>query len=244
MQALIAAVGQAHEQTPVRLSLNGAANSERVPKNAPISVGHKASNKNAALWVTLGIIFVLVALAVGMSLPFKVNPPIAKIPPVTAVQPNSTLFPTELILSPMTEAVPPIDHPIESPIFAPTFTVTSTRPPTATRTLASCPGAAPQLVAIGDSVYVCTQIDRLIVKKTAGKDGVEMFRIYPSSSLTIVGGPICDDNSSWWQVKIPADTKAAKGQTALDDYYYIVNEKTGWVREGSDPKDTYYICKQ
>jgi hypothetical protein len=108
----------------------------------------------------------------------------------------------------------------------------------------SCPGAAPQQVGVGDKVYVCTQTDRLIVKKKAGNDEEEMFRIYPGAELTIVGGPICNDESTWWQVNIPPDTKAAKGNTDKNDYYHIVNEKIGWVREGSDKTDPYYICPQ
>ncbi len=244
LQALSAAVGQTHEQTPVRLNLHGAISSERISKNVPEPAGRKPSSKNAALWVMLGIIFILAVIGMGMFLPIIV-PPIATLLPPTVIQQDPTLPPTEYIPPPVTEIIPPTDTPTEPPTFTPTPTATSTETPTATPTKEmSCPGAEPQRVVVRDRVYVCTQTDRLIVKKTAGKDGIEMFRIYPGSSLTIVGGPICDDNSSWWQVNVPADTKASKGQTALDDYYYIVNEKIGWVREGSDNKDPYYICKQ
>jgi len=247
LQALSVAIGQTPEQTPARLNLRGAASSERAPLNTPISAERKPRKKSAypaALWVMLGIIFTLATVAVGIFFPLVNGSNLIMmkfIPPTiiteTGVLPSPTVVPTEFIPLPMTETAFTTELPAEPPIFMPTHTAIPTKE-------MSCPGAVPQRVSIGDHVFVCTQTDRLIVKKTGGKDGIEMFRIYPGSLLTITDGPICDDNSSWWQVNVPADTKAAKGQTALDDYYYVVNEKTGWVREGSDPKDPYYICKQ
>ena len=111
----------------------------------------------------------------------------------------------------------------------------------------SCPNAAPQRVSNGDTVIVCTKRDRLIVftePNTPEHNKDEIFRVYPGSQLLIVGGPACSDDSTWWQVLIRANTKAAFGQTELSDFFYTTHDAIGWVREGSDDKDPYYICKQ
>lgn len=134
--------------------------------------------------------------------------------------------------------------PIDTPTYLPALTDTSF--PTEAQAL-TCPGAAPQQVSLGDNVIVCTKRDRLIVftePNTPEHNKDEIFRIYPGSELVIIGGPVCSDDSTWWQVTIPAGTKAARGQTELSDFFNTIKESTGWVREGSDEIDQYYICKQ
>lgn len=87
----------------------------------------------------------------------------------------------------------------------------------------SCPGAPPQRVVVGEKAYVCTQSDRLIVRNDAGKSNSEIARIYPGTELLILKGPKCSDDWSWWRVR-------------TDDGL------VGWVAEGGDGIDPYFIC--
>ena len=111
-----------------------------------------------------------------------------------------------------------------------------TRTPT---TASSCPGAAPQRLSVGDWAWVCTQSDRLIVRTSPEPGDNEMFRIYPGTEVEIIGGPRCSDHSSWWLVRVSGGTQVFRGKLV-----YLEQESSGWVREGSDNKDPYYLCKR
>ncbi len=119
-----------------------------------------------------------------------------------------------------------------------TKTPTPTYKWTLTPTYGSCPGAIAQKVRVGDEAVVCTRSDRLILRSDTSADAREIFRMYPGTKLTIIGGPVCGRNHTWWQVRV------AKGsRVSLDDnIFYTKNEEIGWVREGSDAVDPYYIC--
>jgi hypothetical protein len=45
----------------------------------------------------------------------------------------------------------------------------------------------------------------------------------PGTQFTIIGGPSCSDNWSWWNIRLDDGT-------------------TGWVSEGGDEIDPYFIC--
>lgn len=87
----------------------------------------------------------------------------------------------------------------------------------------SCPGAPPQRVEVGMQAYVCTQSDRVRVREDAGVSGSEITRLEPGTSFTIVKGPKCSDNWSWWRIRTG-------------------NGVVGWVAEGGDDIDSYFIC--
>ena len=124
-----------------------------------------------------------------------------------------------------------------------TFTSTRTSTPVPTRTpspsmsttpiktatkksiqTSSCPGAVRQRVQVGQRAEVCTKRDRLILRESPG--GAELDRLVPGTVLKIINGPECFDSSSWWKVE--------------PDFGWTA----GWVREGSDQTDPYYICPQ
>lgn len=114
---------------------------------------------------------------------------------------------------------------------------TPTREPTV---IQSCPGAEPQRVKKGDRVYVCTKSDRLLVKDDPLKEANEIIRIYPGTEVVIIDGPRCDDNSSWWRVQVPKGIRVNYGGGS--SYFTLSQMIEGWVREGSDNIDRYYIC--
>jgi len=105
----------------------------------------------------------------------------------------------------------------------------------------SCGGTTPSKIKINKSAYVCTSTDRLIVREVPS--GSEILRLYPQEEVLVIGGPKCSDSATWWKIEIPSGTKSTVGQTDLEDYFYTSSEVTGWVREGGDYLDPYYICQ-
>jgi hypothetical protein len=87
----------------------------------------------------------------------------------------------------------------------------------------SCPDAPPQRVQVGERAFVCTKNDRLIVRKNPKKKATEITRIEPGTQLVIIDGPKCANKWSWWRVETEFGDK-------------------GWVSEGGDSIDPYYIC--
>lgn len=85
----------------------------------------------------------------------------------------------------------------------------------------SCPGAPEQRLRAGDSAYVCTQKDRLIMRDLPG-NGSEIMRLETGTRFSVIGGPNCTDGMSWWRIEYSG--------------------MTGWVSEGGDSVDPYFIC--
>jgi hypothetical protein len=86
-----------------------------------------------------------------------------------------------------------------------------------------CPGAPLQRVMIGDQASVCTQSDDLIMRKGPGSDSDPLRGIEPGTILMITDGPSCANNWLWWKVELDSGL-------------------TGWVAEGGDNIDPYFIC--
>lgn len=131
----------------------------------------------------------------------------------------------------------------QTPGSKPVSSTGSTVLPT-TGGITSCPGAKPFTVKVGDKGYVCTKYDRLIVRYTPSMSGSETLALYPGAEFTIIEGPRCADNFTWWKISIPAGTKYSCSTCLRESYSYTSETKTGWVREGWDTKDTYFICKR
>jgi hypothetical protein len=86
-----------------------------------------------------------------------------------------------------------------------------------------CPGAPPQRVMIGEQASVCTQSDDLIMRKGPGVDSDALRGIEPGTILMITDGPLCANTWLWWKVEQDSGL-------------------TGWVAEGGDNIDPYFIC--
>ena len=117
---------------------------------------------------------------------------------------------------------------------------TTTLAPTRTATVyGSCPGAEPQQVKVGDTAVVCTTGARLIVHTQPKSGDNEIFRIYPRTYVEVIDGPVCEDSSSWWKIRISKGSKVF-----YKTNYYLDTDVEGWVREGSEGKETpYFICR-
>ncbi len=120
-------------------------------------------------------------------------------------------------------------------------TSTKSKTPTprnVTPTYGSCPGAEPQKVRVGDKAEVCTKQDRLILRSAPPPNNtVEIFRMYPRTKLLIIDGPKCYDGATWWKVRVEIGSWVFSNEKFL-----TTTEYEGWVREGSDEEDPYFIC--
>ena len=96
-------------------------------------------------------------------------------------------------------------------------------PAFATKAPPDCPGAPLLRVRAGDRARVCTAHDRLVVCAQPGRSGAEVTRLEPGTDITILGDPTCADGSSWWEIRTESGV-------------------AGWVAEGGDEVDPYYIC--
>jgi len=208
------------------------------PKPAGPGVGPR---KNVGVFIALGavaLIILVIALASGGGgntggIPSSPSDPGGGKPPansrststraVTNSRPTNT--PTSVFAEPTRTLVP-----------------SNTPPrPTATKVPSSCPGAEPQRVEVGDRAEICTKSDNVVVRADPQSNGREYFRIPPGSEVTILEGPRCSDNSSWWYVRVPAGTWYAQGSPRLVGT--LDSDEEGWIREGSDRVDRYYMCK-
>jgi SH3-like domain-containing protein len=87
----------------------------------------------------------------------------------------------------------------------------------------SCPGAPPQRVRVGGTAKVCTAHDRLIVRTQPKRGASEITCLDPNTRVTVIDGPICADDWSWWKIETRSGV-------------------SGWVSEGGDEVDPYFIC--
>ncbi|KXK15503.1 MAG: SH3 type 3 domain-containing protein [Chloroflexi bacterium OLB14] len=126
----------------------------------------------------------------------------------------------------ITNPVPTLIEP--TLFFAPTNTpsVLKTTPSnTPLPLITSCSGAPPQRVEVGRRGFVCTQYDRLIVRTGPYASDTEITRIEPNTYFRVIDGPVCANNWSWWEIRTDDGVR-------------------GWVSEGGDNVDKYFICPQ
>ena len=92
-----------------------------------------------------------------------------------------------------------------------------------TITRGKCPNAPVQRMQIGSYGEVCTKSDSVIVRRAARRSSAEVTRLMPGTSFLVTGPAACADNWSFWPIR-------------LDD------GRTGWISEGGDSIDPYFIC--
>lgn len=176
---------------------------------------------------------VLVMLLVGGGLLFSglLSIPLTKPSPATAMMTSTPSVLTETPTQVTDSAAPtqPASEPTPTPSLTPTYTpvppltaTPNTTPPP--DPLAQCADAPQQGLQVDDQVYVCTQVDRLTLREAPRRNSDEVLLMDPGTALTIVDGPACADAWLWWQVK-------------------TTDGEIGWVAEGGDETDPYFICK-
>ena len=95
--------------------------------------------------------------------------------------------------------------------------------PTISQPASSCPGAPAQRMTVNQRGYVCTKEDAVKLRTAPKRSGSEIMQLPPGVSFAVIEGPSCADNWSWWKIRLD-------------------NGTTGWISEGGDEIDPYFIC--
>jgi len=88
---------------------------------------------------------------------------------------------------------------------------------------ATSTSTTPQRLKIGDQAYVCLEKYNLRVRSEPGYSADIITSVAPGTLFTIIDGPYFADDWPWWRVRIS-------------------NGIVGWVVDGGDDVDPYFIC--
>jgi uncharacterized protein YgiM (DUF1202 family) len=125
---------------------------------------------------------------------------------------------------PASPIVPPAVTPSE---IAPTPIVPPTTVPTAPVESSSngdsCPGAPRQRLNVGSYAYVCTKSDPVRLRVGAGSNYNSKTSLKTGTEVYVADGPVCANNWSWWWVETESG-------------------ESGWMAEGGDNIDPYFLC--
>lgn len=90
--------------------------------------------------------------------------------------------------------------------------------------ISSCPGSPPQRLRVGERGKVCTRADPVKLRTNPGRTSPVITKLPTGTLFNVIGGPECGgDNWSWWQIQTD-------------------NGQTGWIAEGGDDIDPYFLC--
>jgi hypothetical protein len=95
--------------------------------------------------------------------------------------------------------------------------------PSGSAASSSCPGAPPQRMIVNQRGYVCTRRDPVRLRVSPTRSASTLIELDTGTQFNVIGGPSCSDNWSWWNIRLD-------------------NGTTGWVSEGGDEIDPYFIC--
>ncbi|HPR34184.1 MAG TPA: hypothetical protein PKY64_00800 [Anaerolineaceae bacterium] len=89
----------------------------------------------------------------------------------------------------------------------------------------TCKGAPDTRLSVGMQAYVClTSYTSQRVRWSPGRNTETMTSLARYTVVEIIDGPVCmGDNWTWWKVQIPGG-------------------RVGWMTEGGDEVDDYYLC--
>lgn len=97
------------------------------------------------------------------------------------------------------------------------------RPTMTSAPITSCPGAPAQRLEVNEDAEVCTRKDRVFLRDSPNRSGGITDSLDPGTVVWVLDGPECANNWSWWKVRTP-------------------NGQIGWMAEGGDSKDSYFLC--
>lgn len=94
---------------------------------------------------------------------------------------------------------------------------------TGTGEIPACAGALPARLEINEDAEVCTKKANVFLRSGPGKQYDPLIKKAPTSVVWVMDGPVCKNSTYWWKVKDNAG-------------------RIGWMAEGSDSTDPYYLC--
>jgi len=86
---------------------------------------------------------------------------------------------------------------------------------------------SPKRMIPGEKALVCTwrSGDNVLLRERPERRAPKIKRIAPGAVVTITGEAVCDEATGWWYW--PVRTRSGY---------------TGWMPEGSDENDPYFLC--
>ena len=88
-----------------------------------------------------------------------------------------------------------------------------------------CVNAPQKRLRVGMNSIVCTAGESISLRSGPRRSASAIDHLVPGTRLVVIGEAICDENEQWWYWEVQTD----KGFT-------------GWVSEGGDEIDPYFVC--
>jgi hypothetical protein len=91
----------------------------------------------------------------------------------------------------------------------------------------ACQNAPQKRLSVGSNAVVCTAGETVSLRSGPRRSASAVDHLSPGTSLVVIGEAICDENVQWW-------------------YWEVRTELgyTGWVSEGGDETDPYFVCPE
>ncbi|MFZ5857256.1 MAG: SH3 domain-containing protein [Chloroflexota bacterium] len=91
----------------------------------------------------------------------------------------------------------------------------------------TCGNAPEKRLSVGMNAVVCTAGESISLRSGPRRSASAIDHLIPGTRLTVIGEAICDEGEQWWYWEVQTD----KGFT-------------GWVSEGGDEIDPYFVCPE
>lgn len=88
-----------------------------------------------------------------------------------------------------------------------------------------CVNAPQKRLSVGMNAIVCTAGETIILRSGPRRSASTIGHLVPGTRLVVIGEAICDETSQWWYWEVRTD-----------------GSLTGWVSEGGDEVDPYFVC--
>ena len=89
----------------------------------------------------------------------------------------------------------------------------------------ACVNAPAKRLSVGSGVFVCTKSDPVVLRTGPHRASSKIESLSPGTRMVVIGGPTCDEKVSWWDWEVQTESGM-----------------TGWVSEGGDEVDPYFVC--
>lgn len=89
----------------------------------------------------------------------------------------------------------------------------------------ACLNAPEKRLSLGMNAAVCTAGESISLRSGPRRSASAIDHLIPGTRLVVIGEAICDEGEQWWYWEVQTD----KGFT-------------GWVSEGGDEIDPYFVC--
>ncbi len=185
----------------------------RLPARQPSAPPKPAKKSGKAAMLSAGGIFIILAILAGLCMFSGAS--IDNSGEISAASNNSE--------SPLHLSSGQTTDNDETVINFPTKTRTPKPPPTSSPE--NCPGAPPIRVKIGDHVTVCVKAGTVYFREEPNANADHLYKLIPGAELDIIGGPVCDPRKGWWYWQARTESGTL-----------------GWIAEGGDEIDPYFIC--